>query len=52
MYDEDEAWNWYIVAGYSPYHGGVVTEAVPVCAAGFDEAMTVYEILLKLMVSE
>lgn len=53
-FDEEyeEGWNWYIVAGYSPKHLTQITEGVPVCAAGFEQAMDIYEILLKLVANK
>ena len=50
--DEEEGWNWYIVAGYSPYYNTQVTETVAICAAGYEEAMNVYQILLQLAMSK
>jgi hypothetical protein len=50
-WDEEEfepEWNLYHISAYEPTNDIILQEAWPVYATGFQEAMDVFEILLKM----
>lgn len=46
--EEEEEWSWYYVSMYHPEYLIPIATDWPVCAAGFEQAMDVYTLLLKL----
>jgi hypothetical protein len=45
--EDGNKWNWYYVSMYNLESGAPVEESWPVLAQGFDEAMDIYQLLLK-----
>jgi hypothetical protein len=48
----EEPWNLYSVSAYVPEYGAIVIEPWPVYAAGYEQAMDVFQILLQLSVDK
>lgn len=45
--EEESSWGIYYVAAYN-FKDEPVEESWPVCAQGYEEAMDIYQLLLKL----
>lgn len=50
--EEENDWSLYIVAGYDPYFNNQVTENSFIYTTGYDEAMDIYEVLLRLSIMQ
>jgi hypothetical protein len=50
--EQDEVWSLYSVSAYVPEYGAIVVDPWPVYAAGYEEAMDVFQLLLQLSVDK
>lgn len=50
--EEEYNWHWYYVSALDPISNMYVVRPWPICAAGFREAMNVFEVLWKMGVDK
>lgn len=50
--EETSGWHWYYVTAYSVRYDEPLKDPWPVCAAGFQEAMDIYEVLWEMSVNQ